>query len=59
MRKYRQLTEEDRLEIYAMKQAGKELSEIELPVSLGFWKLEITRIITYTEDSIIQIERSN
>jgi hypothetical protein len=24
MREYRQLTEEDRIEIYAMKQAGKE-----------------------------------
>ena len=28
MRKYHQLTEEDRIEIYAMKQAGKEQKKI-------------------------------
>jgi len=28
MREYRQLTEEDRIEIYAMKQAGKEQNKI-------------------------------
>jgi IS30 family transposase len=28
MREYRQLTEEDRIEIYAMKQAGKEQNMI-------------------------------
>jgi len=28
MRKYRQLTEEDRIEIYAMTQAGKQQKEI-------------------------------
>ena len=28
MREYRQLTEEDRIEIYAMKQAGKERNMI-------------------------------
>jgi hypothetical protein len=29
MREYRQLTEEDRIEIYAMKQAGNELKRLE------------------------------
>jgi len=29
MRKYRQLTEEERIEIYAMKQAGKEQNNID------------------------------
>ena len=28
MRAYRQLTEEDRIEIYAMKQAGKQQNQI-------------------------------
>jgi IS30 family transposase len=28
MREYRQLTEEDRIEIYAMKQAGKKQNKI-------------------------------
>ena len=28
MREYRQLTEEDRIEIYAMKQAGKQQNKI-------------------------------
>ena len=33
MREYKQLTEEDRIEIYAMKQAGKEQNKI--AVKLG------------------------
>jgi len=34
MREYRQLTEEDRIEIYAMKQAGKKQNEIALRLSV-------------------------
>jgi len=34
MRKYRQLTEEDRIEIYAMKQAGKEQNKIALKLGV-------------------------
>jgi len=41
MRKYRQLTEEDRIEIYAMKQAGKEQNKI--AVKLGVHSSTISR----------------
>ncbi len=41
MRQYRQLTEEDRIEIYAMKQAGKEQSKI--AVELGVHPSTISR----------------
>ena len=34
MREYRQLTEEDRIEIYAMKQAGKQQKVCEI----FFWR---------------------
>jgi len=34
MREYRQLTEEDRIEIYAMKQAGKEQNKIAVELSV-------------------------
>ena len=41
MREYRQLTEEDRIEIYAMKQAGKEQNKI--AVKLGVHPSTISR----------------
>ena len=41
MREYRQLTEEDRIEIYAMKQAGKEQNKIAL--KLGVHSSTISR----------------
>jgi len=41
MREYRQLTEEDRIEIYAMKQAGKEQNNI--AVKLGVHPSTISR----------------
>ena len=34
MREYKQLTEEDRIEIYAMKQAGKKQNEIALKLDV-------------------------
>lgn len=43
MREYRQLTEEDRIEIYAMKQAGKKQNEI--AVTLGVHPSTISREI--------------
>jgi IS30 family transposase len=45
MRAYRQLTEEDRIEIYAMKQAGKQQNQIAavLGVSPGTVSRELTR----------------
>ena len=41
MREYRQLTEEDRIEIYAMKQAGKKQNNI--AVKLGVHPSTISR----------------
>lgn len=38
MREYKQLTEEDRIEIYAMKQAGKQQKS----KSLAIWAGELT-----------------
>ena len=35
MREYRQLTEEDRIDIYAMKQAGKKQNEIALQLGVN------------------------
>jgi IS30 family transposase len=45
MRKYKQLTEEDRIEIYAMKQAGKKQNEIasQLSVNPGTISRELER----------------
>jgi IS30 family transposase len=44
MRKYRQLTEEDRIEIYAMKQAGKKQNKI--AAALGVHPSTVSREIT-------------
>ncbi len=44
MRQYRQLTEEDRIEIYAMKQAGKEQNRI--AAKLGVHPSTISRELT-------------
>ena len=41
MREYRQLTEEDRIEIYAMKQAGKEQKK--MATELGVHPSTISR----------------
>ena len=41
MRQYRQLTEEDRIEIYAMKQAGKQQNDI--AAELGVHPCTISR----------------
>lgn len=41
MREYKQLTEEDRIEIYAMKQAGKEQNMI--AIKLGVHPSTISR----------------
>jgi IS30 family transposase len=38
MREYRQLTEEDRIEIYAMKQAGKKQNEIAFRLGVNVCK---------------------
>ena len=35
MREYRQLTEEDRIEIYAMKQAGKQQKQIAMRLGVN------------------------
>jgi IS30 family transposase len=45
MREYRQLTEDDRIEIYAMKQAGKKQNKI--PANLGVAPSTISRGIAY------------
>ena len=44
MREYKQLTEEDRIEIYAMKQAGKQQNQI--AAALGVHSSTISRKLT-------------
>ena len=44
MREYRQLTEDDRIEIYAMKQAGKEQNQI--AAALGVHPSTVSRELT-------------
>ena len=41
MKKYRQLTEEDRIEIYAMKQAGK--SQVQISDKLAIHRATVSR----------------
>jgi len=59
MRAYKQLTEEDRIEIYAMKQAGKQQNQIAaaLGVSPGTISQELARkTVKMTSETVDYIE---